>query len=136
MLQAHDCSIVASQQVVNSNIMARFSVIFALLLVCTGVFASVEYAHFEKWISERGIEVKNPDKAWSVWKENVEFVYRHNSLGLSYKLALNDFAHLVSIIINPMRFDMTIFISDSKRTYWRRFTSVPSCSPYLISSRF
>ncbi len=65
------------------------------MLACANAFASVEYAHFEKWIAEHKIQVEHPDKAWPVWKENVEFVYTQNSLGLSYKLGLNDLAHLV-----------------------------------------
>lgn len=81
--------------------MDKVFILFSLMLVsvCTShsVFASLEFAHFEKWLAEHEIELQEPDKAWPVWKENVEFVYRQNSLGLSYRVDLNDFAHLVRI---------------------------------------
>ncbi len=82
--------------------MASLSVFIAILhvlvLACTSAYAEVEYALFEKWIAEHKIDLQleKPDKVWPVWKENAEFVFNQNSLGLSYKLALNEFTHLVS----------------------------------------
>lgn len=35
-------------------------------------------------------------KIYPTWKENAEYVQKHNSLGLPYSLSLNKFAHLVS----------------------------------------
>lgn len=38
-------------------------------------------------------------KIYPAWKENAEYVQKHNSLGLPYSLSLNKFAHLVSKVI-------------------------------------
>ena len=35
-------------------------------------------------------------RVYPTWKKNAEFVEQQNSLGLSYRVSLNKFAHLVS----------------------------------------
>ena len=34
-------------------------------------------------------------EVYATWRDNAAFVERHNSRGLSYKLSLNKFAHMV-----------------------------------------
>lgn len=55
-----------------------------------------EDARFMKWVSEYKMQDADLSKVYSVWRSNVEFVDHQNSLGLSYTLSLNQFAHLVS----------------------------------------
>ncbi len=56
-------------------------------------------SQFKEWLAEyEKVLPFNMDLAhiYSNWRGNREFVTRHNSLGLSYKVSLNQFAYEVS----------------------------------------
>lgn len=56
-----------------------------------------EDARFMKWVSDYKMQDADLSEIYPVWRRNAEFVDYKNSLGLSYSLSLNQFAHLVSI---------------------------------------
>lgn len=64
------------------------------VLACTSVFAKVEDAEFQQWMSKHNIKIQDPDSVYPIWKKNAVFVQQHNSLGLSHTVSLNKFAHM------------------------------------------
>jgi len=57
-----------------------------------------EDEEFLRWCTEFYDSEDDNDLAriYPTWRENADYVQRQNSLGLSYTLSLNKFAHLVS----------------------------------------
>ena len=63
--------------------------------------ASLSYGEdeeFLRWCADFYDSEDDNDLAriYPTWRENADYVQRQNSLGLSYTLSLNKFAHLVS----------------------------------------
>ena len=78
--------------------MKNLFVLGVLLITCSSIaHGQGEDARFMKWVSEYKMQDADLSKIYSVWKRNAEFVDHQNSIGLSYTLSLNQFAHLVSI---------------------------------------
>lgn len=62
---------------------------------------SVDYSNdgeFKQWVSQyyNGDDL---EKIYPTWRRNADFVKYHNSLDLSYTVAMNKFTHLVSNLL-------------------------------------
>ena len=71
-----------------------------------GTDSSLSYRddeHFLSWCSEFCESEEDGYRAriYPTWRENADYVQKHNALGLSYSLSLNRFAHLVSLLQQP-----------------------------------
>ena len=51
---------------------------------------------FIEWVSKYYKDGENLAEVYPTWRSNADFVKHHNSLGLTYTLSVNKFAHLVS----------------------------------------
>jgi C1A family cysteine protease len=80
------------------------SVIFVaimLTLAAASVHAFLNVQQYEwlfnSWMTEHGKEYETGDEQvfrFGVWKENLDFIHRHNKKNLSYKLGMNQFGDL------------------------------------------
>ena len=52
---------------------------------------------FLAWVNQYNRGGDDLEEIYPIWRRNADFVNEHNSLGYSYTLALNKFAHLVSV---------------------------------------
>ena len=72
--------------------------VLLLVAVCSTGVQGVSYQEdkeFNQWLSQQRDNLQLED-IYPTWRKNADLVKHHNSLGLSYTLALNKFAHLVS----------------------------------------
>ena len=62
--------------------------------------------HFLSWCAKfcGSEEDEYRARIYPTWRENADYVQKHNALGLSYSLSLNGFAHLVSLLQQPLQF--------------------------------
>ena len=51
---------------------------------------------FQAWVSQYYGDGENLAEIYPTWRRNADFVKHQNTLGLSYTLSVNKFAHLVS----------------------------------------
>ena len=56
-----------------------------------------EDVEFQQWVSQYYRDGGSLAEIYPTWRRNADFVKHHNSLGLSYTLTVNKFAHLVSV---------------------------------------
>ena len=52
---------------------------------------------FQSWISQYSRDDENLAEIYPTWRRNADFVKHQSTLGLSYTLSVNKFAHLVSL---------------------------------------
>ena len=74
------------------------AVVWWLLNVAVSEMGYQEDGEFSQWLSQHHGQGDNLqlEDIYPTWRKNADLVEHHNSLGLSYSLALNKFAHLVS----------------------------------------
>lgn len=83
----------------------RVATALLLVAVCSTGVQGVSYQEdeeFNRWLSQHHGQGDNLqlEDIYHTWRKNADLVEHHNSLGLSYSLALNKFAHLVSTTIS------------------------------------
>ena len=80
-------------------LLQKFSWVSLLLALCSlGRLALARELEDEEFLQWRNSYHQGKDVQWSsyrVWQRNAEFVRKHNSLGLSYTVAMNEFGHMV-----------------------------------------
>lgn len=73
----------------------KFSLLLAV--ICSIEAAQSDYLkdeEFQQWVFQY-YTGDNLEEIYPTWRRNADFVKYQNSLGLSYSLGLNKFAHLV-----------------------------------------
>ena len=68
-------------------------------VICSSTVQGLHYSkdeEFHEWVSQYYGDRDDLAEIYSTWRKNADFVKEHNSLGLSYTVAVNQFTHLVS----------------------------------------
>ena len=81
----------------------KHAVICLLLAVVCSTFQEgegpdhLQDGEFLEWVSQYHGDGDNLAQIYPTWRRNADFVKHQNTLGLSYTLSVNKFAHLVSV---------------------------------------
>ena len=81
----------------------KHAIIYLLLAVACSTFQEgegldyLQDEEFQEWVSQFYQDGKNLAQIYPTWRRNADFVRHQNTLGLSYTLSVNKFAHLVSV---------------------------------------
>lgn len=103
-MNAYNTVLSASKSKIDSSTM-KLKCAIVLLLLAVACSSSQEGEgldylqdeEFQSWISQYYRGGENLAEIYPTWRRNADFVKHQNTLGLSYILSVNKFAHLVSL---------------------------------------
>lgn len=103
-MNAYNTVFSASKSKIDSSTMVLKCAIVLLLLAVTCSSSQegkgldyLQDEEFQSWISQYYRGGENLAEIYPTWRRNADFVKHQNTLGLSYTLSVNKFAHLVSL---------------------------------------